>query len=67
MEKEIVYRKISDFSDVLIPVDTPPEVEIRLLGAIANILMDAKSVDNIIKKYRNIWTAEIEKRGKKTQ
>ncbi len=48
---------------ILIPEDTPLELQLRLIAAVKSYLLRVKSMDRTYKKYKDSWEAQIERWG----
>ena len=46
---------------ILIPNDTPVELQLRIMAAVKSYLLRVKSMDRTYKNYKERWKAEIER------
>ncbi len=46
---------------VLVPEDTPIELQLRIVAAVKSYLLGVKSMDRTYEKHRDSWEAQIER------
>ena len=63
--REVGFKIISSdlgFSiPILIPNDTPVELQLRIMAAVKSYLLGVKSMDRTYEKHRDSWEAQIER------